>query len=92
MRTEHKGQSGPFTLNVQALDNNPVPVHVPTQSKEEHKEEEKKVLIEPKTRAAGGVWLSASDFPHCFQHVIIYHNISKMTNQQFYIDKWVDAH
>jgi hypothetical protein len=30
------------------------------------KEEEKKVLVEPKTRAAGGVWLSSGDFPHAF--------------------------
>lgn len=56
-----------------------------------HKEEDKKDLIEPKTRAAGGVWLSASDFPFCFQHIIIYHNVTKFSNVQFYEDKWVDA-
>jgi len=35
------------------------------EQKQQEKQEEK-VLIEPKTRAAGGVWLSASDFPHGF--------------------------
>jgi len=47
---------------------------------EERKEEEKKPVIEPKTRAAGGVWLLASDFPHCFQNLIVYHNINKFNH------------
>ena len=32
----------------------------------ERREPEKPPVVEPKTRAAGGVWLHASDFPHCF--------------------------
>lgn len=31
----------------------------------------------PKSRAAGGIWLTQSDFPHAFQNIIIYHNIKK---------------
>lgn len=61
---------------------------------EHHQEEEKKeapVLIEPKTRASGGVWVQASDIPSSFQNFIVYHNISKMTNQQNLSDKWTDA-
>ena len=47
--------------------------------------------MEPKTRAAGGVWLLASDFPHSFQHLIVYHNINKYSNIQTFSDKWLDA-
>ena len=52
---------------------------------------EKKQLIEPKTRAAGGVWLLTSDVPHCFQNFIVYHNINKFNHIQHYQDKWTDA-
>jgi hypothetical protein len=64
-------------------------VHHPPE--EQKHEEEKKELVEPKTRAAGGVWLLASDFPHAFQHLIIYHNINKFTHVQHYSDKWADV-
>lgn len=57
---QHKHHQG-FQLNVQALD-----VNNANETNLDHKEEEKKVLVEPKTRAAGGVWLLASDFPHSF--------------------------
>jgi hypothetical protein len=47
---------------VQVLDNNPDPK--PTEENKEEKEV--KPIVEPKTRAAGGVWLLSSDFPHSF--------------------------
>jgi hypothetical protein len=47
--------------------------------------------VEPKTRAAGGVWLLANDFPHSFQNLIVYHNPKKYQHLQFYADKWADA-
>jgi len=56
MKSEFKGAAGVFTLNVQTLDSNPPPP-IPENQEEQKKEEEKKLLIDPKTRAAGGVWL-----------------------------------
>ena len=54
-------------------------------------EEEKKELVEPKTRAPGGVWVAASDIPFSFQNFIIYHNVSKMAHMTNFADKWADA-
>ena len=45
----------------------------------------------PKTRAAGGIWLTQSDFPHAFQSIIIYHNISKYSHNTFHQDIWSNA-
>lgn len=42
----------------------------------------------PKPRAAGGIWLNQSDFPHAFQSVIVYHNIKKYTHNEVYHDIW----
>lgn len=57
---QHKHHQG-FQLNVQMLDSPQKQV-----VEEAKHEEEKRELVEPKTRAAGGVWLLASDFPHSF--------------------------
>lgn len=79
-----KKKRGAFSLNVTAMND----------AQPDAQEEEKKempVLIEPKTRASGGVWVQASDIPSSFQSFIVYHNISKMTNQQNVSDKWTDA-
>lgn len=45
----------------------------------------------PKTRAAGGIWLTQSDFPHAFQNIIIYHNIKKYTHTEIHQDIWENA-
>lgn len=45
----------------------------------------------PKTRAAGGIWLTQSDFPSAFQNVIIYHNPKKYTHTELHQDIWETA-
>jgi hypothetical protein len=42
----------------------------------------------PKTRAAGGIWLTQSDFPFAFQNIVIYHNIKKYTHNTYHMDTW----
>jgi hypothetical protein len=44
----------------------------------------------PKPRAQGGVWIQASDFPHAFQNIIIYHNLSCYKHTEIYQDAWSD--
>jgi hypothetical protein len=46
------------------------------QASQDH-DEEMKEEIQPKSRAAGGIWLHSTDFPHSFTDVIVYHNMSK---------------
>jgi hypothetical protein len=45
----------------------------------------------PKTRAAGGIWLTQSDFPYAFQNILIYHNIKKYTHNTLHRDAWSNA-
>jgi len=52
-------------------------VQAQVEANEENKEE-KVPMVEPKTRAAGGVWLQASDFPHSFQYILLFHNLNKV--------------
>lgn len=56
----------------------------------EEKREENKVF-EPRTRAPGGIWLQASDFPFCFQYFIIFHNDNKIKNKNVHRDIWTIA-
>jgi len=51
-------------------------------------EESKKEEIVPKARAAGGVWLHSTDFPHSFTNIIVYHNMSKYNNRILHTDVW----
>ena len=44
----------------------------------------------PRLRAMGGVWISSSDFPHAFQHLIIYHNLSSFKKTEVHHDIWQD--
>jgi len=54
------------------------------------KADAKNVLI-PKPRAAGGIWLTQSDFPHAFQQIIVYHNLKKYTHNELHQDIWEKA-
>jgi len=56
-------------------------------SQEEQKHEE----LKPRQRAMGGVWIESSDFPHAFQHVIVYHNLNRFENREVYDDVWADG-
>ena len=37
-------------------------------------------VLLPKTRGAGGIWLTQEDFPAAFQHIIVYHNAKKYSH------------
>jgi hypothetical protein len=74
-----------FSLNVQALEEKKGDE---VEEKDETHEEEK--VLEPQTRAAGGVWLLASDFPHCFQHFVVYHNFKKYEQTEEFKSLWTD--
>ena len=41
-----------------------------------NEEEKKQEELKPRQRAMGGVWIESSDFPHAFEHVIVYHNLN----------------
>lgn len=63
---------------------------VEKEGEEEGDQEEKKVY-EPRTRAPGGIWLQASDFPFCFQYFIVYHNDEKIENRLVKRDIWSNS-
>jgi hypothetical protein len=44
--------------------------------------------VKPRPRAMGGVWLTATDMPHAFQHLIVYHNLSSFKKTEIYHDIW----
>lgn len=54
-------------------------------------EEVKKEELKPRQRAMGGVWIQNSDFPHAFQHVIVFHNMNRFENTETYEDAWLDG-
>ena len=47
--------------------------------------------LKPRQRAMGGVWIETSDFPHAFQHIIVFHNMNRFTNREIYEDAWLDG-
>ena len=54
-------------------------------------EEDKQEELKPRQRAMGGVWIETSDFPHAFQHVIVFHNMNRFENREIYEDAWLDG-
>ena len=54
-------------------------------------EEKKHEELKPRQRAMGGVWIETSDFPHAFQHVIVFHNMNRFENKEVYEDAWLDG-
>lgn len=54
-------------------------------------QEEKNELKQPRKRAPGGVWIESKDFPHAFEHVIVYHNMNRFQHKEIYNDVWTDA-
>lgn len=46
--------------------------------------------IKPRPRALGGVWVQASDFPHAFTNLIIYHNLTAFKKTEVLHDIWQD--
>lgn len=45
-------------------------------------------VLQPRLRAPGGIWLAQTDFPHAFQHVIVYHNPKKYSHVEVHQDIW----
>ena len=55
---------------------------------EGEEEEEKKIPLEPKTRAAGGIWISDSDFPFSFKKLLVFHNPTKYKQFKIHNETW----
>jgi len=62
-----------------------------TQDEVKSQEDQKVEELKPRQRAMGGVWIDSSDFPHAFQHVIVYHNLNRFENREVYDDVWADG-
>lgn len=86
-----RGRTGKFALNIHATDADSSKREAEDQQQTMMPEEEKKELIEPKTRAPGGVWVHSADIPHSFQNFIIYHNTTKFNHMTNFVDRWTDA-
>ena len=71
-------------------------------AEEEKKEEDPNAFItpskekmegskEPKTRAPGGLWMDAADFPCCFQYILVFYNPRAYRNKEIIRDIWEDS-
>lgn len=62
----------------------------PPTNEGEGEAKEQQVILEPRTRAAGGIWMQAADFPFCFQYFIVFHNEEKIPNRMMHKDIWTN--
>lgn len=61
------------------------------EGKDEEEEKHEGTVIDPKTRAPGGLWVEASDLPHCFQYFLVFYNPRSYTNKICIKDLWVKS-
>lgn len=80
-------QGGAFALNIQTASQESPDRHPAAVAEDDAGKRE---LADPKTRAPGGVWVEAGDFPHSFTNFIVYHNTAKMSHVTSHTDKWID--
>jgi len=89
-RVGHKAQKD-FKLEISPIKEErgkDTPADEDNKEEDEEVEKEKPVVYEPKTRAPGGIWLQAADFPFCFQYFIIFHNDEKLKNKKVHKNIW----
>jgi hypothetical protein len=90
MKIQQKNQKE-FKLEISPVKEEKDQKNVEEDKQEESEgEQEKQIIYEPKTRAPGGIWLQAADFPFCFQYFIIFHNNEKLANKKRHRDVWTD--
>ena len=95
------GSKQKFSLNIReaTLPATPDRAVTPTKNEERKSSEvpdggeqsERNELKQPRKRAPGGVWIESKDFPHAFEHVIVYHNMNRFQHKEIYSDVWTDA-
>jgi hypothetical protein len=73
-----------FNLNVHSTHDPDYGQHVPQTTIDFNEKPE----VKPRPRALGGIWISSSDFPHAFQHLIVYHNPTRFKHNHNYADLW----
>lgn len=61
------------------------------EAKEEEEDKQETAAVEPKNRAAGGLWLEATDLAHCFQYLLVFHNPRAYASKICHKDLWTNA-
>jgi hypothetical protein len=89
------GKGKAFTLEVTPIKEEDNTGQVEEEKKDQPEGEGEEVkkepeVIEPRTRASGGLWLQAADFPHCFQYFIVYYNYEKFATRVIHKNLWTN--